>query len=127
MEARLRAVEERLVASGVAVRRGGDTEPWDLEVRTGAFASARLIGTVEEHGSGRPDGPLAGVAARLERNGGTERRVGACRAWAYVDGALLAAVVGATLVGVTIARAILDAGRGVEALRVASEPSRAAS
>ncbi len=52
MEARLRAVEERLIASGAAVRRGGTYEPWDLEVRTGSFASARLIGTIEEHGHG---------------------------------------------------------------------------
>ncbi len=52
MEARLRVVEERLIESGAAVRRGGDYDSWDLEVRTGSFASARLIGTVEEHGHG---------------------------------------------------------------------------
>jgi hypothetical protein len=52
LEARLRVIEERLIASGAAVRRGGDFEPFDLDVRTGAFASARITGTVEEHGHG---------------------------------------------------------------------------
>ncbi len=40
MEARLRVVEERLIASGAAVRRGGDFESFDLEVRTGLVRAA---------------------------------------------------------------------------------------
>ncbi len=32
MEARLRVAEARLIESGAAVRRGGDYDPWDLEV-----------------------------------------------------------------------------------------------
>ena len=53
LPSRLRVIEEKLEASGTAVRRGGPFDRWDLEVRTGAFAAARLLGTSEEHGAGR--------------------------------------------------------------------------
>ena len=73
MEARLRVVEERLDAAGVAVRRGGDTEPWDLEV-----ANRRVrVGAPRRHGRGarprQPDGPLADLAARVARLGRRRR------------------------------------------------------
>jgi hypothetical protein len=35
------------------VRRGGDFDRWDLEVRGGLFGSARLLAAVEEHGQGQ--------------------------------------------------------------------------
>jgi hypothetical protein len=115
MEARLRTIEERLVASGAAVRRGGDTERWDLEVRTGAFATARLIGTIEEHGHGKQmarwriwprvwlGSVIAGFAALL------------VAIWALDDGALLAAA-SATAISVAIfGRSIHDAGQALTA------------
>src|SRR5207249_2783334 len=51
-EARLRRVEERLQALGSRVRRGGDWDPWDLEVTCGAFGAARVIMAIEDHGAG---------------------------------------------------------------------------
>lgn len=53
MESRLRGIEELLERAGTAVSRGGAFDRWDLEVRTGPLAAARLLGTSEEHGAGR--------------------------------------------------------------------------
>jgi len=52
-EARLRGIEEALREAGAVVRRGGDFDRWDLEVRGGLFGSARLLVGVEEHGQGQ--------------------------------------------------------------------------
>ncbi len=52
-DARLRGIEESLRESGAVVRRGGDFDRWDLEVRGGLFGSARLLAAVEEHGQGQ--------------------------------------------------------------------------
>ena len=49
---RLNALERALRETGAAVLRGGDFERWDLEVRTGALGTARLVMAVEEHGMG---------------------------------------------------------------------------
>jgi O-antigen biosynthesis protein len=40
-------------ARGVTVLRGGDFERWDLHLRVGRLAGARLRMAVEEHGEGR--------------------------------------------------------------------------
>ncbi len=50
---RLNALETALRNTGSAVRRGGDYESWDLELRGGVLGGARLVMAVEEHGSGR--------------------------------------------------------------------------
>jgi GT2 family glycosyltransferase len=52
-EARLEAIERSLKAQRAAVLRGGDFDLWDLELRPGVLASARLLLGVEEHGGGR--------------------------------------------------------------------------
>jgi GT2 family glycosyltransferase len=44
-----RAVSDR----GAVARRGGDFDKWDLEIRGGVLAGARVLSTVEEHGAGR--------------------------------------------------------------------------
>jgi glycosyltransferase involved in cell wall biosynthesis len=49
----LEAVEQTLKAEGAVVRRGGDFDHWDLEVRSGVFGSSRLTMAIEEHGAGR--------------------------------------------------------------------------
>jgi hypothetical protein len=49
---RLREVETALRAQGGMVRRGGNFDGWDLEVRWSSFGSARLLMAVEEHGGG---------------------------------------------------------------------------
>jgi hypothetical protein len=38
---------------GIPARRGGDFDRWDLELRGGPFAAARLRMAVEEHAEGR--------------------------------------------------------------------------
>jgi O-antigen biosynthesis protein len=49
----VRALEEGLRHRGLLVRRGGAYDRWDLEVRSGALTSVRLLVAVEEHGQGR--------------------------------------------------------------------------
>jgi GT2 family glycosyltransferase len=51
-EERLHAIERALVAARNGVRRGGDFDRWDLEVRDGPLGSARLLLAVEELGGG---------------------------------------------------------------------------
>ena len=51
--ARLGGIEEGLRGAGAVVRRGGDFDRWDLDVRGGLFGSARLLVAVEEHGQGQ--------------------------------------------------------------------------
>jgi GT2 family glycosyltransferase len=51
--ARLESVEAAIRADGMAVRRGGDFDRWDLEVRGGALGAVRLRLAIEEHGGGR--------------------------------------------------------------------------
>lgn len=50
---RLRSIESRLRGSSLRVLRGGAHDGWDLEVRSGALGSARLIMGVEDHALGR--------------------------------------------------------------------------
>ncbi len=52
-DARLRQLERELRERGAAVRRGGEFDRWDLEVRAGGFGGARILSATEEHGSGR--------------------------------------------------------------------------
>ena len=91
-----RGVERGLAShGGAAPRRGGAARParaspcvvavtirpWDLEVRTGAFAQRALLGTVEEHGHGSqmvrwrvwPRVGWIGVADRRRRSARPER------------------------------------------------------
>jgi hypothetical protein len=51
--ARLHSLEADLLALGAYVRRGGDYDRWDLEVRGGLFGRARLLMAIEEHGAGK--------------------------------------------------------------------------
>jgi glycosyltransferase involved in cell wall biosynthesis len=51
-EERLRAVERQLATTGIGVRRGGDFDRWDLEVRNCPLGTARLLLGVEELGGG---------------------------------------------------------------------------
>ena len=46
-------LEARLRQLGARVRRGGEFDRWDLEVRSGLLAAVRALGTIEEHGGGR--------------------------------------------------------------------------
>jgi hypothetical protein len=50
---RLALLETGLAADGTPVVEGGGFDRWDLEVRGGMLGGARMLMTVEEHGSGR--------------------------------------------------------------------------
>jgi GT2 family glycosyltransferase len=52
-EDRVRAITEALRAHGAVIRSGGDWDRWDLQVRGGLLAAARLRIAIEEHGAGR--------------------------------------------------------------------------
>ncbi|PYK99371.1 MAG: glycosyl transferase [Verrucomicrobia bacterium] len=53
VEERLHAIEAALRAHGCLPMRGGNFDPWDLEVRGGLLGSARMFIAVEYHGDGR--------------------------------------------------------------------------
>jgi glycosyltransferase involved in cell wall biosynthesis len=112
----LEAVEEALRAGGAVVRRGGDFDPWDLEVRGGVFGGSRVTMVIEEHGAGRqlvrfgcrpfpstPSPILAGLIASLA-------------ALAAADHALVAAgTLTATFVA-TVAQMLWQCGRAMAAI-----------
>ncbi len=50
---RLTDLQQALIDEGALVRSGGPFDRWDLHLRTGPLGAARLLTTVEEHGSGR--------------------------------------------------------------------------
>ena len=50
---RLESLEAALRARDAVVRRGGDFDRWDLEVRSGLFGAGRILMAVEDHGCGR--------------------------------------------------------------------------
>lgn len=52
-DARLRALEAHFRGRGAAVRRGGDFDRWDLELRAGMLGAVRIDLVVEEHGQGK--------------------------------------------------------------------------
>ena len=52
-EERLGRMEGMLREQGAMPLRGGDYDPWDLEVRGGMLGSARMFVAVEYHGDGR--------------------------------------------------------------------------
>jgi GT2 family glycosyltransferase len=52
-EERLRNLEAMLREHGAVVKRGGDFDRWDLEVRGGIFGTIRILMGIEEHGAGR--------------------------------------------------------------------------
>src|SRR5206468_13108705 len=49
---RLHSLESALRARGAIVRRGGDFDAWDLEVRTGMLGNVRLV-MAEEYSGGK--------------------------------------------------------------------------
>jgi len=53
VDERLQSLESALRAQGALPLRGGDYDPWDLEVRGGLLGSARIFVAVEYHGDGR--------------------------------------------------------------------------
>src|SRR5205085_1873851 len=52
-DARLRGLEAYLRSRGAPVRRGGDFDRWDLELRAGMLGLIRIDLVIEEHGQGK--------------------------------------------------------------------------
>lgn len=116
MESRLRELEATILRTGASVTRGGPFDRWDLEVRTGPFASARLLGATEEHGAGRQQvryrvwprlpwpGPVLVVA------------FAALAIAAAADQAIVSATILALVSGMILARTLFDLANGTAAL-----------
>jgi O-antigen biosynthesis protein len=49
----LTSIETAIQSAGHRVQRGGNFDPWDLEVPGGLFGSNRLLMAIEEHGGGQ--------------------------------------------------------------------------
>jgi len=117
-EERLAAVERVLREDGALVRRGGPWDRWDLEVRGGLLAGARVLLVVEEHGGGRQ---LARVRAwpRLSTAALLAVPPAACALGAVADGAPVTAGVlgGAALL--LAARAGLECAAAMASVRAA--------
>jgi hypothetical protein len=114
-----------LLASGHAVRRGGDYDRWDLYVRVGMLGGARLRLGLEEHGQGRQLARFR-VSPRPSRAGLLLASSLALLAVAAVTaGSVAAVVLGATAVLVSCGVA-LDCALAQGALRAglaeATEP-----
>ena len=116
---RLAALESWLREQGQTVVRGGDWDRWDLELRQGWLAAARLLAGTEEHGRGRqltrfrvwPRWSRFAVASVSVTAG---LAVGATAAHAWFDASLFAA--GA--VGLVL-RALTDYGGAAQLLNEA--------
>lgn len=52
-EEKIRRLADWLRRDGAVIVSGGDYDRWDIAVRGGLFAGARVLMTVEEHGAGR--------------------------------------------------------------------------
>jgi GT2 family glycosyltransferase len=106
-------LEARLRGAHAAVRRGGDYERWDLEIRVGALGAARVRLGIEEHEGGRqmarwrmwprPSSPAAIAAALLA----------ALALGAALDQAWLAALPLGAAAGVLAWRVAADCGRAL--------------
>ena len=51
-----------LVRQREAIKRGGDFDQWDLEVRGGLLGYVRALGMAEEHGAGKQQLSSQGLA-----------------------------------------------------------------
>jgi hypothetical protein len=49
----LTEIEQNLISEKTRVKRGGDFDEWDIQVRSGLFASGKALLSIEEHGGGK--------------------------------------------------------------------------
>ena len=118
-DVRLRSIEEGLRGAQVFVRRGGDYDRWDLEVRGGLIGTARLLMGVEDHGQGTQMVRVR-VWPRISRPAWiTSAALVALAAAAWRDHASVAAAILAGLGAALAARALWEAGRAQGALAAA--------
>jgi glycosyltransferase involved in cell wall biosynthesis len=116
-EERVRAIIGRLRDEGSVTLSGGDWDRWDVEVRGGLLAGARLRMAIEEHGAGRqlvrvrcwPSAPRLSLAL-----GTLAVALGVLGTLAHARGAALLALVFA---GVVLGRLIYDCGLASASVR----------
>jgi len=122
VEDRLQGVEERLRGARLRVRRGSDFDAWDLEVRGGVLANARVRMAVEEHGAGRQLLRFA-LLPRLSRAGvGAIALTALLWAAAGFDGAVAAAAIFAVLTMVLVGAAAVEAAGAIAGCALAVDP-----
>jgi len=109
---RVRSFEAALVDHGAVVRRGGDFDDWDLEIRGGTLAGTRVWTVVEEHGGG---GQLTRLRCRPTWSRGA----------LAVIGLMAALSLSAAASGAAAAAAVVGVLAAVLALRTVSEGSSA--
>jgi hypothetical protein len=88
---RLESIARRLAGSGGVVRRGGEFDRWDLELRGGPLAAVRLRMAVEEHAGGQQLVRLRAWPRTSLLLAATIATCAALAAWAGVDRAYAAA------------------------------------
>src|SRR4030095_16694381 len=92
-EVRLLDIESALRPNCMSVVRGGEYDRWDINVRVGPLAAARLRLTAEEHGHGRQL-VCSRVWPRFSRGGGVViALLVALYAYALADGDGLSALI----------------------------------
>jgi membrane protein implicated in regulation of membrane protease activity len=117
LEARAETIAGSLKRREAAWSAGGDFDGWDFEVRGGLFSSARLLCSVEDYGRGRQ---MELFRAWPRTSPFTLMAIvafGALALGAGIDGAWAAAGVLGLIAGLTVFRAIWEAGLAMGAVR----------
>jgi ABC-type nitrate/sulfonate/bicarbonate transport system ATPase subunit len=122
VEDRLEQLETRLRNAGLRVGRGGDFDRWDLDVRGGALAGARVQMAVEEHGGGRQQLRFRVVPRTTPGCLLVLALIGAAAAGAFGAGALPPAIVLTVLAVAFVVVGLVEAASAIAAAEVAIDP-----
>jgi GT2 family glycosyltransferase len=114
---RLRDVETALRQEGGIIRRGGDFDRWDLELRWSGFGAARVLMAVEEHGGGHQLVRLRAWPAVALRGPLLLLLFGGLAAGAAEEGAIVSAVVLAGVAAYFTFRAVAAVAAAAAAVR----------
>lgn len=116
----LGTLERSLRDRNAAVRRGGDFDAWDIEVRCGASGSARVIVALEEHGEGRQLCRIRWWPQCSTLIGGFGITLAGLAVAAGLNGATVASAVLAALGCAAAGRIVFDLALASHAIRAAS-------
>jgi len=114
---RVREVEAALRAEGGIVRRGGDFDRWDLEIRWSGFGCGRVLMAVEEHGGGHQLVRLRAWPACALRGPLLLLLFGTLASFAAADGDVVAAVALASVAAFFSLRTLAAVASGAGAAR----------